>query len=455
MEIVIQKLVVNCEVDDCPNPMDMGRETEQFITSKVLPLIEDIFTELVNGFSHLTIKDTTYNIDLTSEDNTLQGVTAASLRSALKQQILADIREKAEEISSAENIWRQFIFIVKKGYTPWGFRYKTHDHFEQQLLSDLGYIESNPSFITELTEVLGDENFVDRIANVFSTEFIVKMLLATYKNIHYTEDQILSDIDRILYLNDDNQGFNRNYLLLILLVHSFTTGQKTDVSTEAKKVIRSVIKIRPTDQAPDLTVKELHTTLQDLPGPNKRPGQPLPKQANGDNRPWQQEGVFIQNAGLVLLANFLPRFFTQLGLVKDNELTDPHKCVYLLQLLCGMEETEEYNLALNKILCGLEPEAILKRRKKFRKKDIAEAKNLLDSVITHWTALKNTSPETVKIIFLQRGSKLYFETDKAILQVEKKTEDVLLDYLPWSFGLIKLAWMKHPLKVKWNDEIRF
>jgi hypothetical protein len=34
--------------------------------------------------------------------------------------------------------------------------------------------------------------------------------------------------------------------------------------------------------------------------------------------------------------------------------------------------------------------------------------------------------------------------------VEKKGYDILLDYLPWGLGLVKLPWMNKPIYVLWR-----
>jgi hypothetical protein len=474
MDIVIDKVVVNCEVDYHNRPTDLGKETERFIKQRVLPLIEEILIELNPEFSHITLAKASLDLNLESDGGSMDGMAVGYLRSVLKKQILTNVMEKAERASADEGAWQQFIFIVKKGYKPWGFKHKSHVAFEQSLLSNLESLKSNPPFVWEIKEVLADFNFIYRIANVYSVEFIIKLLKAIYREIIYSEDQILSDIHKISSVLGCSDEFSLKYILLVLTVYSFANirqDETGDIPLETKKIFRSVVRIKRSglQKIPPLAIKELLVTLQKLLSKNatgRKAGKNLSdgksrqeKDYNQKNyhpkdeqvRLWQQDGVFVQNAGLVLLANFLPHFFEQLGLYKDNVLTDPHKCVYLLQMVCGVDNEEEYDLALNKILCGLEPEENLKRRKQFRKKDITEGKRLLDSVITHWAALKNTSAETLKNVFLRREGKLYWEGESVLLQVDKKTEDVLLDFLPWSFGMIKLPWMKYMITVKWND----
>jgi hypothetical protein len=78
-----------------------------------------------------------------------------------------------------------------------------------------------------------------------------------------------------------------------------------------------------------------------------------------------------------------------------------------------------------------------------------EAEDLITSAINHWKALKSTSIKGFQISFLQRKGILTEKEDLWTLQVEKKSHDLLLDSLPWSFSLIKLPWMKKMIQVEW------
>ena len=71
--------------------------------------------------------------------------------------------------------------------------------------------------------------------------------------------------------------------------------------------------------------------------------------------PVLKEGVFVDNAGLVIVAAFLPAFFKKLNIVSDNILTDQHKAASLIQFLAsGKEQVAEFELGLARILSGFE-----------------------------------------------------------------------------------------------------
>ncbi len=77
------------------------------------------------------------------------------------------------------------------------------------------------------------------------------------------------------------------------------------------------------------------------------------------------------------------------------------------------------------------------------------AEELLQSAITHWKALKNTSPDGLRTGFFQRDGKLIEENNSCRIIVERKAQDVLLDNIPWNIHLIKLPWHKKVVFVEW------
>jgi hypothetical protein len=162
---------------------------------------------------------------------------------------------------------------------------------------------------------------------------------------------------------------------------------------------------------------------------------------------------FIQNAGLCLVAAYLPMFFDRLGYIRTGVFQNADaatRAVCLLQyLVTGAAPAAEYQLQLNKLLCGWEMETPLERITAIRKKEKKEADDLLASVIRHWATLKNTSPEGFRASFLQREGLLLAGPRAWTLKVERKTYDLLLGTIGWSFQYIKHPWMKKHIQVEW------
>jgi len=165
------------------------------------------------------------------------------------------------------------------------------------------------------------------------------------------------------------------------------------------------------------------------------------------------ELVIINNAGLVLTAAFLPRFFENIGLVKSGKFISEQaqiKAVIILQEMLGTEqEYDETDLLLNKLLCGISPASALGLVPKVTPSEKKEIDLLLESMATQWTALKSTSGKMVADGFFRREGSLRRIQRGYQLQIQRLPFDLLLDRLPWTIGMIKLPWMEELLIVEW------
>jgi hypothetical protein len=72
-------------------------------------------------------------------------------------------------------------------------------------------------------------------------------------------------------------------------------------------------------------------------------------------------------------------------------------------------------------------------------------------VVAQSGALGNTSVEGLREAFLRREGLMRREADGWTLTVSPRAYDMLLDRLPWGFGVVKLRWMAGPIHVKWRN----
>jgi len=164
--------------------------------------------------------------------------------------------------------------------------------------------------------------------------------------------------------------------------------------------------------------------------------------------------VYIQNAGLVLLNPFLGRLFSRLNYIenrvfKSNETAE--RGVHLLQyILNKSEKSEEYELAFNKLLCGLPISMSVAKEITLSDEEKEMAESLLLGVIQNWSVLKNTTPDALRASFLMREGKLSEYGQHWQLQVASKGIDVLLAQLPWGISTFKLNWMDKIFQVDWT-----
>jgi len=166
------------------------------------------------------------------------------------------------------------------------------------------------------------------------------------------------------------------------------------------------------------------------------------------------EVLYVSNAGLVILHPFLSSFFKGLDLLDDeNQFTSAETqikaAVLLYYLQCGLEEYKEWEMPLNKILCGMATDELISDDIILNEHEKEECNLLLQSVIEYWTALKGASIEALQSTFFVREGKVTIKENHWLIQVERTGVDILLDRLPWGIGTIKLPWLKALIYIEW------
>ena len=183
--------------------------------------------------------------------------------------------------------------------------------------------------------------------------------------------------------------------------------------------------------------------------------------------------LYVENAGLVILHPYLLRLFDMLKLtqstttqrpskknpqkmVKKTEVTfkgDPERerAVYVLQYLASKnEEAEEHELALNKVLCGMEiTSPFVSGKITLTDEEKETCEGLLAAVVQNWSILKDSPADMLRGSFFMREGRLEMKNAEWHLKVEETGIDVLLQHLPWSIGVVKLPWMENVLNVEW------
>ncbi|MBL8348251.1 MAG: hypothetical protein JNN03_22665 [Rubrivivax sp.] len=166
------------------------------------------------------------------------------------------------------------------------------------------------------------------------------------------------------------------------------------------------------------------------------------------------EPLFVANAGVVLLAPYLPRLFAVLGLANDKAFVDAEaaeRAAAVMQYaVTGEAAAPEPLLPLNKLLCGLPLHTPLPRDVELGPSERGAVDGMLGAVIGHWKALGQTSVAGLRQTFLQREGRLEHKEEAWHLQVPSQTFDMLIDRLPWGFATVRYPWMPEVLHVQWR-----
>jgi hypothetical protein len=196
--------------------------------------------------------------------------------------------------------------------------------------------------------------------------------------------------------------------------------------------------------------------------PGEKTGAAMPPAASGSSRDdarfkreeITEEGIYLPNAGLVLVHPFLSTLFHRLGLWDGAGFASfeaRQRALFILHFLgTGERSAPEYALVFPKMLCGYALEMPVPAEMALTDEECDEAQLLLENVVLRWDKLGNTSPEGLREGFLQRRGKLFDKGGRLCLLMESSALDVLLDYLPWNIHLVKLPWLKDILYVEWR-----
>ncbi|MDQ6969604.1 MAG: contractile injection system tape measure protein [Mariprofundus sp.] len=238
--------------------------------------------------------------------------------------------------------------------------------------------------------------------------------------------------------------------------------QRGDLKHDSNKpddLIGSARHRQPTGNRPTGRSKEITEANREAEGlfhsNNNRHNNPVSTDSPADDLSSKvtPDALYIENAGQVILWPYLKYYFSVLNMINNDGFVaeaERMRAVHLLQYLAtGQQKSPECQLLLNKVLCGWPVEKSLDDSITLSMKEELESEQLLLTLVSHWSALKNTSIEGLRMSFMQRNGKLMPTESGWRLSVERQAHDMLLEQLPWTLSIIRLSWMDKPLFVDW------
>ncbi len=161
----------------------------------------------------------------------------------------------------------------------------------------------------------------------------------------------------------------------------------------------------------------------------------------------------VSNAGIVLLQGYYKMLFERLGLVADKAFVNDsaqRRSVHILQYLVnGLCDSEEHQLVLNKILCGLDVSWPIESGFAFSPSEKTLCDGLIEAMNNNWSNNGTNSVDGFRGNWLIRDGSLKRGEEGWELVIEKRPYDLLLKSAPFSYSIIKLPWMAQPLYVTW------
>lgn len=469
----IRQQYVHVEVDGTEaNGLAVQRRLPELCQQALLPAFERVFDQYIPSDRHLSIERLEIDagtMPLERLEHELTQAAARALERSLREQMPLDgtlastpsgtIRDKTDQ----QRVHEAFVYFLKTGSLPWSFRLPNGKNLEQVILeswrqgvkSGLIALVARDAVHRLLESAAVRQRLVRQFSPFFLNTFVsllspgsVEIMASLLERLgHFVvTPERARDLERVFWdtlLADVAAGKPVTSTGLVgEALRAFPTGA---ISRADLARLSALHWPEATNKAPaDRIVRSGPTPPGLLPSEHSPPAR--------EEHPEAQEGIYVENAGLVILHPFLPQFFSALGIADHDQLLQPDRAMSLLHFLAtGRTVAPEYELVLPKILCHMPLGMPVESQMELTIAEQEEAAVLLEAVIRHWQVLRNTSPDGLRSAFLLRPGKVWLGDDGDwFLQIESRTLDILLDQLPWGLSMIQLPWMRTMLRVEWT-----
>lgn len=478
---IIEKVFFEVNTKSSRNANLIKNNIDLLIKNELFPRLEKLFDEYDNPdqtirFNTLDINISVDNLEKTDILNSeFERKVSEKLKielGTLKTENVGEIEsEESKQISGEQNRKAIFIFFLENGYLPW---YGKEEHIIEFTKKKNWKLSLNDElFKFRLVEVLQSKSvLVERFMLQFPDE-VVFSFLEKVNHIIVANSQkirkvftVLKDNLRVSFLRFliNISLFDEKEKWMPTLKNFYSTISENEKQlnrfagfsfvSEFKEVIGKVVSERGII---DFKIFDIELSLTPDADSILVMEDSDSQQKNEKHKPQFIEDetteIAIQNAGLILLHPFLNKFFEKLDLLGANGWVKSDKLDVAVQslhyLATGDENFFEGNVIFEKYLCGAllkMPIPIESLLTEFIKDETIV---LLKEVIKNWPALKNTSPDGLRQMFIHRDGKLYKKENSCNLIVERKAQDVLLDKLNWNISIVKFPWKKELLFVEW------
>ncbi len=449
----IHRQILELELPREQGAYAMQQRAALVFQEQVLPRLDEVFSRIAPAGRVVHIERLELDLGSIGEagwERDFVEKCVAKIAEQVAEAAFASIPDSNIEIRvEADELADMLFYFLENGILPWQARHLTLSVLAEQIQENA--LPEKAFFQTRMLEVLAKEKVLKRLVWQFPPAFVQDVLGAAIQQsadwvaqlIQICQSQIgrsftITEKAQIFaYLLEKRDNLRKNMPISAPWVAAFFAQTDTPLASQAGP--KPMALQGKSDSKPVATQPKLPP--------------PLP-QKTSVAKP-QPEGIPCENAGLVLLAPYLPAFLSNLGLAeKDGFVSDETRtqAIYMLHFFAtGTDGAEEPALLLPKILCGHPTDAPLPPSEGLPPTMLEEAKELLEALIRNWPALKNTGPDGLRDAFLQRPGLLYWqETRRAwLLRVERLGQDMLLERLPWSYSVVKLGWMEEMVVVEW------
>lgn len=452
-----------------------------FYYEQLLPALEKIFDELSHENEVMSLDKLELDLGIIAIAELEKTGSNIFWEKLLREQITMALKDQRKDANVQvavikQNACKQWLFYMEHGYLNWNaaaFDEKAMTGILETLATDYTLVQELRRLIRNNREAMirivrgHPESFLISLVEILTSNTQRDLskavneigLLLQIRNKHVaTSTQISKQLQQHTWtrimeaLKDAGPGLNTGMLVKNVLL------SEKDLPILTIELLQKLTTL--TTIYPVLKVIQVKQQVREKQKQYEKQTGKKPNKENAIDHPIDQkveideQGIFISNAGLVLIHPFLSTLFKKLGLVEGGKFINNHateKAVHLLHFIAtGKTTNEEHELVMAKILCALPIHYALKEIIELTEEEANETDNLLTAAVEQWEKLGNSSINALRENFLQRPGKLYTKNDMLYLQVENGSLDILLDFLPWTLSIVKLPWMKELLRIEWR-----
>jgi len=473
---IIQKVFVEITVNNKEKALSIKEDINSFLSVDVFPQIEKYINALEYKLEGHTLQIPRLELDMNVKSSSLNTELKDKIVQLFEEQLSKMTKIDQETESDSEAYWvnkqekliQTFIHFLEKGSMPWWSSDKKGISFLEPNIFDAMIQAAN--FEKSMISVLSKQYVQNRIINQLSDDQIAQLCLIVLKN---KELKICLDpdiINRISKLRHRDR-----FIIWNLVLNGLSAYLNSSKSNLQEYIVQHISKIEKADFLQVKTIRQnLKTIIKIFPfikeneilesiknsitNVSENTEKTSPETFYQENEIVYEdlspdnEGQYIQNAGLILMHPFLKTFFEHCNLIhpKTQQLTDPELCAHLLHYIAtGTTNAPESDMIFEKFLCNIPMNQSINRHIKLSRKHKTQAKNLIESVQHNWKPMKKSSVALLQNEFFQRSGKLVITNHDDTLTVERKTQDILLDKLAWGISLVKLPWKENFMFVNW------
>lgn len=451
---IIEKQIVHFNYVGNIDGISLQKEVSVWMHEILNPQIEDWLKRYQDADQLFFIPELILEVDVQANSQ-WQQVLSDKIIQQLKQKLPVglyandiEIISKSSQLSFAD----QLLYYIKNGYLAWNAQIKNRNDFTTQISNWLAHTKVQD--LEKLFKKIDSENIVDRFLAAVSDGDKIKLFA---KLLQLNKDQFLSlqsDFNLLLDESSNSKVWYPAFLYHICNCSSLDKNIDLNILmqtwiVELQKRYDVNLKTIPLEKFQTETIqnsiKEIqHKNNKTIPIVEKLSTQHLIQDE------FIRDNIYINNAGVIIIAPFLHALFEKSGIVKGNKIIDSDIALALIHYcITGNTNPAEFELVLPKILCGIPIQQTVVLNAIITQKYQDEANEMLMAVIEHWSVLKGSTINGLRESFLQRSGKLSINNKQWLLQVEQQSFDMLLRHLPWNISMIKLPWMNEMLITEW------